>query len=123
MRNIFSQLKPFLMAFMTSVAPISSSTQGVIKTRGAFILFEGVDRSGKSTQAALLVEYFKDKSALVRFPDRTTSIGHLINSYLQSSANLSDQTIHLLFSANRWEASDSLTSKLLSGQSLVGTYR
>ena len=27
----------------------------------------------------------------------------MINAYLQSTADLSDQAVHLLFSANRWE--------------------
>jgi dTMP kinase len=35
--------------------------------------------------------------------DRTTPIGQMINSYLQSKADLEDHVIHLLFSANRWE--------------------
>lgn len=40
---------------------------------------------------------------LWNFPDRTTAIGQMINSYLASEADLDDGTIHLLFSANRWE--------------------
>ena len=32
---------------------------------------------------------------------------------------MNDQTIHLLFSANRWEASSSLESKLAAGTNLV----
>jgi dTMP kinase len=36
--------------------------------------------------------------------DRTTAIGNMINAYLQSAAEMDDRCIHLLFSANRWEA-------------------
>ena len=36
-----------------------------------------------------------------RFPDRTTSIGSLINSYLGCQSELEDHVVHLLFSANR----------------------
>jgi thymidylate kinase len=39
----------------------------------------------------------------VKNTDRTTSIGQMINAYLQSKADLDDHAIHLLFSANRWE--------------------
>ncbi|KAG7263320.1 hypothetical protein CRUP_002212, partial [Coryphaenoides rupestris] len=40
---------------------------------------------------------------MMHFPDRTTTIGQLISSYLESKSDLEDHTIHLLFSANRWE--------------------
>jgi len=36
--------------------------------------------------------------------DRTTTIGKMIDSYLRSAEDLDDRVIHLLFSANRWEA-------------------
>jgi dTMP kinase len=36
--------------------------------------------------------------------DRTTQIGQMINAYLTSAVNLDDRVLHLLFSANRWEA-------------------
>lgn len=36
-------------------------------------------------------------------PERTTEIGRLISSYLVKEKNLEDHTVHLLFSANRWE--------------------
>jgi len=36
--------------------------------------------------------------------DRTTTIGKMINSYLAEDADMDDHAIHLLFSANRWEA-------------------
>ncbi len=35
--------------------------------------------------------------------DRSTPIGKLIDSYLQSQSEMDDRSIHLLFSANRWE--------------------
>jgi dTMP kinase len=46
--------------------------------RGAFILFEGLDRSGKTTQSSSLVAALKAKGVDVvarRFPDRTTQVG------------------------------------------------
>jgi thymidylate kinase len=36
--------------------------------------------------------------------DRSTPIGQMIDSYLKSSVKMDDHVIHLLFSANRWEA-------------------
>lgn len=36
--------------------------------------------------------------------DRSTTIGHMIDEYLRNKADLDDMAIHLLFSANRWEA-------------------
>ena len=73
--------------------------------RGAFILFEGVDRCGKTTQSTKLVEPLKAagvNAELWRYPDSTTEMGKMINAYLQSSLDMDDGAIHLLFSANRW---------------------
>ena len=36
--------------------------------------------------------------------DRSTPIGQMIDSYLKSDVTMEDHVIHLLFSANRWEA-------------------
>lgn len=92
--------------------------------RGAFILFEGIDRCGKTTQSALIGKHcnLKSPSELIRFPDRKSSIGQLIDSYLQSTSNLNDQAIHLLFSANRWESSTGLEAKLNAGINLVSIF-
>lgn len=51
--------------------------------------------------------------------DRTTPTGQMINAYLQGQADQSDQAIHLLFSANRWEAAQSITRDLDSGYTIV----
>lgn len=91
-------------------------------SRGAFILFEGVDRCGKTTQTKLLSEFCKEKTGsaeLIRFPNRETTIGQLIDSYLRSASNLNDNSIHLLFSANRWEASENIERSLNAGTTLV----
>ena len=103
-----------------------SDTTNTPSPRGAFILFEGIDRCGKTTQVALLDKHLKEvtsgKCQALRFPDRTSHIGKLINDYLLSTADsvdVSDQTIHLLFSANRWEAAKGIEKQLLAGTTLV----
>lgn len=90
--------------------------------RGAFIVFEGADRAGKSTQCQMLVEHLQASGVdaeLWRFPDRTTAIGKMINSYLTSQSEIDDAAVHLLFSANRWEKREELLRKLASGTTLV----
>ena len=86
--------------------------------RGAFIVLEGLDRSGKTTQTSKLVQKIEKLAKpckLIKFPgilspelklnvDRTTAIGKMIDAYLRSAEELDDRVIHLLFSANRWEA-------------------
>lgn len=56
---------------------------------------------------------------LMRFPDRTTTLGQMIDSYLSNGVELTDQAVHLLFVANRWEKSKEMMSKLNAGISLV----
>ena len=78
-----------------------------IVKRGSLIVFEGCDRSGKTTACKRLVDYFnsnQNRSAkFMRFPDRSTEVGQAIDGYLKEERELDDHVIHLLFSANRWE--------------------
>lgn len=91
--------------------------------RGAFILLEGIDKCGKSTISKRLVELLNDKGyrcELLHFPDRTTSTGHLINEYLKDgNCKLNNETIHLLFAANRWENVDKTKTLLLEGVNVI----
>ncbi|AFJ20321.1 thymidylate kinase [Cyprinid herpesvirus 1] len=90
--------------------------------RGALVVLEGVDRAGKTTQCQKLVEALQGSgrpAELMRFPDRTTTIGKMISSYLESKTELDDHAVHLLFSANRWELVPLMKQKLERGTSLV----
>ncbi|CAZ86296.1 unnamed protein product [Tuber melanosporum] len=92
------------------------------KTRGALIAIEGLDRAGKSTQCQLLMDRLAERNVparLQKFPDRTTPIGKMINAYLSTSTTLEDHTIHLLFSANRWELSAHILKLLNDGVTIV----
>ncbi|XP_073073892.1 thymidylate kinase isoform X3 [Manis javanica] len=74
--------------------------------RGALIVLEGVDRAGKSTQSRKLVAALcaaGHRAELLRFPERSTEIGKLLSSYLEKKNEVEDHSVHLLFSANRWE--------------------
>lgn len=102
----------------------TASENGVVdgKGRGAFILFEGVDRCGKTTQANLLVESLKASghdACFMRFPDRTTPIGQMINAFLQNTTDIEDKCVHLLFSANRWESELKIRERLKAGTTIV----
>ncbi|KAL2203339.1 thymidylate kinase [Sarocladium strictum] len=91
-------------------------------SRGAFIVLEGLDRSGKTTQVKLLEERLTQagkKVQVMRFPDRTTTIGKMIDSYLKSNTEMDDHVIHLLFSANRWEAAKTIEKTLAAGITII----
>uniref|UniRef100_A0A2N9IU48 Thymidylate kinase n=1 Tax=Fagus sylvatica TaxID=28930 RepID=A0A2N9IU48_FAGSY len=92
------------------------------ESRGALIVLEGLDRSGKSLQCGRLVRWLEGlghSAELWRFPDRNTNVGQMISSYLNNNSQLDDHTIHLLFSANRWEKRSLMETKLKTGTTLI----
>mmetsp|Transcript_14607 Transcript_14607/g.24911 ORF Transcript_14607/g.24911 Transcript_14607/m.24911 type:complete len:161 (+) Transcript_14607:15-497(+) len=98
--------------------------QGSLKAkRGLFIVFEGLDRSGKSTQSAQLVAHLAAQGAKTRkinYPNRESQTGQLLNQYLTNSEmKLNDEAVHLLFSMNRWEQKDELIADLRAGVNVV----
>ncbi|PKY06068.1 thymidylate kinase [Aspergillus campestris IBT 28561] len=91
-------------------------------TRGALIVVEGLDRAGKSSQCEVLRERLEKAGhdvKHIRFPDRTTPIGTLIDNYLRGTTHLDDHTIHLLFSANRWEAAETIRTAIEAGTTVL----
>ena len=91
-------------------------------SRGSIIVFEGCDRCGKTTQCKKLVEYLNENNKptkLQRFPDRTTAIGSVCNDYLANKCELEDHAVHLMFTANRWEAVPKMMEVINSGTSLI----
>ncbi|KZS10236.1 Thymidylate kinase [Daphnia magna] len=93
-----------------------------IMKRGALIVLEGCDRSGKTTQCQKVMSWLQQsniESHFMRFPERSTTIGSLINKYLECSAELEDHAIHLLFSANRWELMPDMKKLLCKGTNII----
>lgn len=116
----FSRSAPFPAPLLMSAVSVSADAADAAEPvpRGAFIVFEGVDRCGKTTQTKMLAESLPN-AALMRFPDRSTSIGQMINGYLAQGVELDDRAVHLLFSANRWEASARIEQLLRSGTTII----
>ncbi|KAJ3806081.1 thymidylate kinase-domain-containing protein [Lentinula lateritia] len=90
--------------------------------RGAFVVVEGLDRSGKTTQAEIMRRRIQEggrEVVCIKFPDRSTPIGKMIDSYLHSQSDLDDHVVHLLFSANRWEFASTILSYLEQGKIIL----
>lgn len=89
---------------------------------GHLIAFEGLDQSGKQTQAELLRDRLKldgHKSRLVSFPDYATSIGEEIARALQGEREYGPDVMQLLYVANRYERKADLQRWLDGGLILV----
>jgi len=96
---------------------------GAAATRGLFLVFEGLDRSGKSTQSKKLEEHLSKVSPgpvkWMCFPNRKTPIGIAIDLYLRRQLELPDEAVHRLFSANRWEMAKSIVEDLRAGTTII----
>jgi dTMP kinase len=90
--------------------------------RGVLIVFEGLDQSGKQTQAELLRDRLKAdhrKTRLLSFPDYGTSIGEEIARALQGEREYGPDVMQLLYIANRYERKPDLQRWLDGGLVLV----
>jgi len=108
--------------------------------RGFLVVIEGLDRAGKSTQCSCLatnLEKVGRKVKSMRFPgawqslcyfffailstisDRSTPIGKSIDAYLKGQSHVEDHAIHLLFSANRWEAAAQIKQDIDDGFTVI----
>jgi dTMP kinase len=89
---------------------------------GHIIAFEGLDQSGKQTQAELLRDRLKEdgrKARLVSFPDYGTSIGEEIARALAGEREYGPDVMQLLYVANRYERKPDLERWLDGGLILV----
>lgn len=90
--------------------------------RGHLIAFEGLDQSGKQTQAERLRDRLTALGRAVRlvsFPDYTTHIGHEIASALAGEREYGADVMQLLYVANRYEWRATLQQMLDDGLVIV----
>ena len=91
-------------------------------SEGRLIAFEGLDQSGKQTQAELLRDRLTGKGRTVRllsFPDYHTHIGAEIGRALHGERNYGADVMQLLYIANRYEYRQSIIDAKAEGTILV----
>ena len=85
---------------------------------GLLVAFEGLDQSGKQTQAELLRDRLISNGRRVRllsFPDYQTVIGGEIGRALRGERNYTADVMQLLYVANRYEFKDEILRVTESG--------
>jgi dTMP kinase len=90
--------------------------------RGLLIAFEGLDQSGKQTQAEQLRDRLVEVGRHVRllsFPDYATPIGAEIRRALDGGRDWAADVMQLLYIANRYEARPLIERELAQGTILV----
>jgi dTMP kinase len=91
-------------------------------SRGSLIAFEGLDQSGKQTQAEGLRDYVIAQSRqchLLSFPDYETAIGSEISRALHGEHHYAPDTMQLLYVANRYEKREAIEALLAAGAIIV----
>ncbi|ACV24486.1 dTMP kinase [Methanocaldococcus fervens] len=74
-----------------------------------FIVFEGIDGSGKTTQSKLLAEKIK---AFWTYEPSNSDVGKFIREILSGNIKVDDKTLALLFAADRVEHTKLIKEKL-----------
>lgn len=91
-------------------------------TPGVLIAFEGLDQSGKETQARLLAPWFEERGSRVEhlgFPDYTTTLGQEIGEALRGHRDFSAEVMQLLYVANRHEWKQAIDVWLRDGRVVI----
>jgi dTMP kinase len=83
------------------------------------LALEGIDKSGKGTQSAILAKELRDAGrtvACIDFPDYDTPLGNAIEDFLRGKVTFPPEVRQLLYVANRWERKPDLDAWLRAGQ-------
>jgi len=93
---------------------------------GKFIIFEGIDGSGKSTQSKLFRKYLEDESldvVEVSFPQYGTKSSGLVEEYLRgkygSSKDVGAYRASIFFACDRYDASFQIKKWLNDGKIVI----
>jgi dTMP kinase len=90
--------------------------------RGLLIAFEGLDQSGKQTQAERLRDRLVEAGRhvqLLSFPAYETPVGREIRKALDGAREWAPDVLQLLYIANRYEARPMIERELAQGTVLV----
>jgi len=87
--------------------------------KGKIIVFEGIDKAGKTTQAKLLEKKLGSKCVRIDFPDYSTTIGKEIRQFLDGKRNYPDEVKMMLLSANRWEKKEEIEKIVSKGTTVI----
>ena len=101
---------------------IRPSGHQAVRPSGHLIAFEGLDQSGKQTQAERLLAAFRAanrKAEFLTFPAYETAIGTEIDFALHGKRDYAADTLQLLYIANRFEFRPRIESWLAAGTMVV----
>ncbi len=90
--------------------------------QGKFIVFEGIDGSGKTTQIELLINDLKSQGKqveMIHYPDYDNGIGKLIHDFLYKKYNFSPETQFLLYFADFIKDSKKIKQWLDQGKVVI----
>lgn len=87
--------------------------------KGKIIVFEGIDKAGKTTQAKLLEKKLGSKCVRIDFPDYSTPVGKEVKQFLDGKRNYPDEVKMMLLSANRWEKKGEIEKMVSKGTTVI----
>lgn len=90
---------------------------------GKIIVLEGIDKSGKTTQSKLLLDYINSmtnfKAVQLNFPNYSTFSGIEIHRHLKGQALYNPYALRVLFTLNRYEEKPLIEHLLREGSILI----